>query len=53
MIKEIESYFEQKKHRDLSRNRGDKGLDRKLSEPSRPSAGSPAPGPESGNQQGK
>ena len=53
MIKEIESYFEQKKNRDLSRNRGANSLDRKLPEPLRPSAGSPAPGPESGNLQGK
>lgn len=53
MIKEIESYYEQKKNRDLSRNRGANSLDRKLPEPLRPSAGSPAPGPESGNLQGK
>jgi len=53
MIKEIESYYEQKKLRDLSRNRGATTLDRRLPERSRPSDGSAAPAPESGNQQGK
>ena len=53
MIKEIESYYEQKKLRDLSRNRGATALDRRLPERSRPSDGSAVPAPESGNPQGK
>jgi len=53
MIQEIESYYEQKKLRDLSRNRGATSLDRTVPERSRPSEGSAAPAPESGNQQGK
>ncbi len=53
MIKEIESYYEQKKLRDLSRNRGASSPERRLPERSRPSDGSVVPAPESGNQQGK
>ncbi len=53
MIKEIESYYELKKLRDLSRNRGGTSLDRRLLEQSRPSDGRVAPAPESGNQRGK
>ncbi len=52
-IKEIESYYEQKKRRDLSRNRGASSLDRGLPERARPSDGRVVPAPESGNQQGK
>ncbi len=53
MIKEIESYYEQKKPRDLSGNRGANSIDRRLPERSRSSDRSAAPAPESGNQQGK
>jgi hypothetical protein len=52
-IKEIESYYERKKRRDLSRNRGASSLDRGLPERARPSDGRVVPAPESGNQQGK
>jgi len=53
MIKEIESYYEQKKLRDLSRNRGASSPASRLPERSRPGDGSVVPAPESGNQQGK
>jgi len=53
MIKEIESYYELKKLRDQSRDRGGSSLDRRLLEQSRPSDGRVAPAPESGNQRGK
>ena len=50
MIKEIESYYEQRKLRDLSRNGGAHSLDRGLPERSPSSEGSPAPGRVSGKQ---
>ncbi len=53
MIKEIESYYEQKNLRDQSRNPEASSLDRGLSERPRPNQGSPAPKAKSGSQQGK
>jgi len=53
-IKEIESYYEQKKLRDLSRKRGAATpLDRREPDRARSSEGNSGSGPESGNQQGK
>jgi hypothetical protein len=53
IIEEIESYYEQKKLRDLSRNLSGNLLYRGLPERLRPSERSRAPMPESGNEQGK
>ncbi len=49
MLKELDSYYEQKKRRDLTRGRRARSIDQQL--PSAPPAGAPgpAPGPESGN----
>ncbi len=49
MLKEIDSYYEQKKRRDLSRGRGAPAIDQKAPTPSPSGARDSAPVPESGN----
>ena len=52
-VKELESYYEQKKRRDLRAQRGPGLPDEVRSNPSKPRTGNRATTPESGNRQGK